>query len=278
VADAYGQVPDPYRTALDDYSDPLGLPPVPPGGADRPGEVTGAPAPRQPAGWPEPAAPPGAAHAARPAGPGLAAKIRRLPRSMKVAAAAGVAAAVLIGLVATVGGRVGGGDPGGVGAGGPQPTGGPPEAGAADEPLIEVQEFADRGMVVNLPDRWRQAGSTELYVDFVDPEDASAKVRLLREPSRAGPMRFIEIAEPNIARNCPEPYERVGLTEAEVGGRPAGLLEYTCGEGDAARHSRWATVVHDQTAYSFYLSVPERQYPERAVIFDELVRSFDLAG
>ena len=281
AADAYGQVPDPYRTALDGYSDPLGVPPVPLGDADRPGEVTGTPVPRQPAGWPAPAAAPGlgGAHSARPAGTGLAAKFRRLPRSMKVAAAAGVTAAVLIGLIAALGGRFGGGDPGGVDAGGPQPTGGPPEAGTGGGgPLIEVQEFADRGVVVNLPAQWRQAGSTELYVDFVDPADASAKVRLLREPSRAGPMRFIEIAEPNIARNCPEPYARVGLTEAEVGGRPAGLLEYTCGEGAEARHSRWATVVHEQTAYSFYLSVAERQYAERAVIFDELVRSFQLAG
>jgi hypothetical protein len=194
---------------------------------------------------------------------------------MKVAAAAGVAAAVLIGLVAVFGGPFGGADPGGTGAGGPQPTGGAPGAG---EPLIEVQQFAERGIVVNLPAQWRQAGSTELYIDFVDPDDASAKVRLLREPSRAGPMRFIEIVEPNIARNCPEPYQRVGLAEAEVGGRPAGLLEYTCGEGDEARHSRWVTVVHEQTAYSFYLSVPEAQYAERAVIFDELVRSFQLAG
>jgi hypothetical protein len=56
------------------------------------------------------------------------------------------------------------------------------------------------------------------------------------------------------------------------------VLEYTCGSGDEARHTLWATVVEDGTAYSFFLSVRDSQFQDRRVIFDEMVASFQLAG
>jgi hypothetical protein len=164
-------------------------------------------------------------------------------------------------------------------AGGDRSTPAPTSAPPTDQPLIPVQQFAERGIVVNLPEGWREVDRSEIRVDFTDPEDDSARIRLLREPSRADAMRFIEIAEPNIRSSCAEPYRRVDLREVEVAGEPAALLEYTCGSGDRARHSLWVTVVRDEedVAYSFFLSVAESQFEERRVIFDELMRSFRFA-
>jgi hypothetical protein len=38
------------------------------------------------------------------------------------------------------------------------------------------------------------------------------------------------------------------------------------------------TVAHDGTAYSFRLVAPAGQFADREPVFDELVRSFQLAG
>jgi hypothetical protein len=139
-----------------------------------------------------------------------------------------------------------------------------------------VQELAERGIVVHLPEQWQEIERTEIRIDFTDPADASARIRLLWEDSGSDAMSFVERIEPNIT--CAEPYQRVGLTGIEVGGLPAALLEYTCGTGEDARHSLWATVVRDGTAHSFFLSLRESQFDPRRVIFDEMLASFRFAG
>lgn len=193
--------------------------------------------------------------------------VQRYP--LRAASAAGVVLVAVVALVLALGG---GGD--GPADRGPRTglPGTPGPSASADGPLIPVQEFADRGIVVNLPEGWQEVHRTKIRVDFTDPEDASARIRLLWEPSGADAKRFIEIIEPNIT--CDDPYQRVSLTEAEVSGLPAAVLEYTCGTGKDMRHGLWATVVHDGTAYSFFLSVREEQFEERRAIFDELMRSY----
>jgi serine/threonine protein kinase len=204
---------------------------------------------------------------------------RQAPRPVQLAAA-GLVAVVLLATVwlATTGGE----EPADV-AGGQVPAPDASAAPPADTPLLdEVQEYAGRGLVVNLPAGWAGVDNPDLvYVDFVDRADASTQVRLLREETGASePRRFVEVAEENIASStgCADPYERVALTDFELVGQPAALLEYTCGAGDQMRRAKWATVIQDGFAYSFRLTALEPAFAEQAVVFDELVRSFRLTG
>lgn len=297
VPDAYTSVPDPYRTAA-----PAASPTAQRWSADTAGHPQGETAGRT-AGPAERYGGPGrrrqvqgdrrasrgpdtAALAARgreglvafsgqvaTAARQLTAAAQRLPRRTKLVAAAGVAAVTVAGLVVVA--VSGGGDPTEEPPGGAAGSGGPPSAGPEQQALIPVQQFAERGIVVNLPKEWREVDRSGIRVDFADPADDTARLRLLQEESGADAIRFIEIIEPNIT--CDDPYERVELSEIELGGLPAARLEYTCGSGADARHSLWATVVRDETAYSFFLSVRAEQFEQRRVIFDELVRSFRFA-
>jgi len=274
--DPYERVPDPYRRVADPYAGAGEAYGTPDDGYGAPAHGYGGPADAAPAGG---AGDPyrSAARRLSTAAGRVTMAARRLPLRATVAVAA-VAAVTVVGLVVAMNLR--GAEVDGPAAGGDDATPPPTSAPPTDQPLIPVQQFAERGIVVNLPEGWREIDRSRIRVDFADPEDDSARIRLLREPSRADAMRFIEIAEPNIRSSCAEPYQRLDLRQVEVAGQPAALLEYTCGSGDQARHSLWVTVVRDEedVAYSFFLSVAERQFEQRRVIFDELVRSFRFAG
>jgi serine/threonine protein kinase len=261
-ADPYRELPDPYHQVPDSYT--AAPPHDPDATAVTPAVVAESRGGRA------------AAAALRTGTQGLAA-LRRAPRAIQVAAAAGLTAVVLIGLGVVLTLALGGGD-GGPSAGG-QPPGPAPSAGAVDEPPFEVQEYAGRGMAVNLPAEWRGIDNQELvYIDFVDPADASSQIRLLAEDWSGDAGRLVEVAEGNIRENpnCPS-YQRVGeLTERELAGLPAMQLEYMCGEGDELRRARWVTVVHDETAYSFRFTARESEFADRETIFDELLRSFEV--
>ncbi len=202
--------------------------------------------------------------------------VRTLPRSVVVAAAAGLTAVVLVGSL-ILAFRSGDDEPGL--SAGQQPAGEPTPA-PDDAPALEVQQYADRGISVNLPAHWEQTETTEIRVDFGDPASPSTRrLRLLFEASGADARRFVEnVAENGIRNNCPEPYERVDLHDFELAGLPATQLEYTCGTGQDARHALWATVVRDGVAYSFFVTMPPDQFEECRTIFDELVRSFQFTG
>lgn len=271
VPDPYGHLADAYRggSATGAYPDPYAGP------SPDPYAGSAVPRQRQARGTPRPGLPRAAAGLASGALVRLGAAARQLPRGVQLGTLAGVAAAVVAGTfwLLSPGGDPDQGPPATPGGAGPTlaPTSAPPER----EPLVPVQQFAERGVVVNLPDGWEEIDRTEIRVDFNDPSDPDARIRLLQEPSGADAMRFIEIIEPNIS--CPDPYERESLSEIELAGEPAALLEYVCGSGDDTRHSLWATVVRDGTAYSFYLSVPESQIDERRPIFEEMIASFRFA-
>jgi hypothetical protein len=219
-------------------------------------------------GWP-PTGPPGAVPRARTAGASALAALRAWPRGVRVVAVAAVAASALLVpiLIANLGGS--------------PATSANPDAGAdrSDPPPaspIAVQTFSDRGVTVNVPAGWRRS-TARSYVDFVDPADSTRRVRLLFEASRAEPMRFMEIAENGLERNCPEPYAQVQLRTAELAGNPAAELEYTCGSGDKMRHGLWRATVVGGRAYSFYLTTQDADFGDSKPIFDELARSFELA-
>jgi hypothetical protein len=154
-----------------------------------------------------------------------------------------------------------------------------PTASAApsNTPLIPVQEYTDkRGLTIDVPEGWTKS-ATSTYVDFLDPA-GGRKIRINVESAGSTAQKFFQNAESGLRRPsiCPQPYKRVALTDATLGGLPGAELEYTCGSGDGERHGIWGAVVKDGKAYHFYLTVPDSQFAQSKIIFDEMARSFRL--
>jgi hypothetical protein len=198
----------------------------------------------------------------------------RTPRWLVPAIAAGLVAALLFG-VGMASGWFGGGDGNGQTPQGQSPT----KASAAPaKPLIDVQEFHDdkRGITVNVPKTWTKGGTAN-YTDFTDPNDRGRRLRINVEPA-TNHQAFLAVAEDRLKKNasnsCVAPYTRIALNDVQLDNKPAGELEYTCGEGDAQRHVLWRSVVLGGKSYHFYLTVPQAKFDDSKVIYDEMVRSF----
>jgi hypothetical protein len=100
----------------------------------------------------------------------------------------------------------------------PAASAGPSSASAT--PLIDAQEYRDRGIAVNVPKTWnRSAGSS--YVDYTDPGSARW-VRINVEPTSATAMKFLQTAETGLRNpsRCPAPFTEVGLRDATLAGCP----------------------------------------------------------
>lgn len=202
--------------------------------------------------------------------------VKGWPRRMQVAAAGGVVLILVIGIFALSGGD-------------PDPVVPPPQAApsptAPAGPTFPVQTHTERGVSVSVPEGWKKsAPNGALYIDFTDPADAGRRVRVLIEKATSNPTptKFLEAAGGQLAKpgskSCAKPYAQVGLNDVEVDGKPAGELEYTCGEGDAKRHGIWRAVIQDGKAYEFYLTTPEARFEESKPIFEEMVRTFAITG
>ncbi|MFI5486555.1 serine/threonine-protein kinase [Micromonospora echinaurantiaca] len=224
--------------------------------------------------WTTPAAAPagsgGPVDRVRRVGGELVGTVKGWPRKVQLAAAGGLAVVLLIGAVALFSG---GDDPAP-----PVPQAQPTTAAPAG-PGVEMQEHSARGVRVMVPKGWEKA-TGGVYVDYLDPEDDGRKVRVLNEKfGGSSSMRWAEVAEGVLKgskSSCVKPYNQIAMTEAELAGKPAAELEYTCGEGDAMRHGVWRGVVHDGRVYSFYLTSTDAKFEESKPIFDEMVKTFQL--
>ncbi|GLH98241.1 serine/threonine-protein kinase [Phytohabitans aurantiacus] len=261
---------------------PVELPPTGayPAPADRTVPIHAAPVPNDmPTGvhpspqWAQPqrAAKPAALDTAKRIGADLMTTVQRWPRKVQIGAAAGLAAVVLLGVIVLA-------------SGGDEVRNNPAQVGSTEQaaPAFPTQTHSERGVTVNVPDGWKKS-SANLYIDYTDPDDSGRRVRILVEDanSNPAPTRFMEIAGNGLKKNtktCVRPYKQVGLTEVEVGGKPAGELEYTCGSGNTMRHGVWRAIVQNGKAYSFYLTATESRFDESKVIFDEMVRTFQVSA
>ncbi|GAB3969284.1 hypothetical protein GCM10027615_23010 [Plantactinospora veratri] len=209
---------------------------------------------------------------ARQAGDSVVRTVQGWPRKMQLAVAGGVAAVLLVSIVAL---SLGGGD---------DPADTPtPQAGPTSEAPVPAsfatQSHSAKGVSVNVPKGWKKSGAG-VYTDYTDPEDSGRRVRILVESGRT-PMGFMKVAEGGLKKNgssCKKPYTQVALQEVEVAGKPAAELEYTCGEGSGKRHGVWRAITEDGKAYSFYLTTPDARFEESKPIFDEMVKSFRLGS
>ena len=197
--------------------------------------------------------------------------VKSWPRNTRLAAAGGLAVVLVLSLVLLFSG--------GDDKTSPEPVAGPSVAGTAPA-AFDTQVHTDRRFTVNVPKGWNRKAAGD-WVDYIDPNDKVRKVRILVESSKGTSSSFLGVVANGLRKGtstCPKPYDEVSLTPATVAGLEAGVLEYTCGSGDTARHGRWGTVVRDGRAYSFYLITKESRYAESSMIFDEMVRSFNLAA
>ncbi|GIG85702.1 serine/threonine-protein kinase [Plantactinospora endophytica] len=210
---------------------------------------------------------------ARQTGGSVLDTVKGWPRNMQLAVAGGVAAVLLIGIVAL---SLGGGDDDPAGT--PPPQAGPTSQ-APVQAAFATQAHSAKGVSVNVPKGWKK-NVGGVFTDYTDPEDSGRRVRILVESGKT-PMGFMKVAEGGLKKNnssCKKPYAQVALQEVEVGGKPAAELEYTCGEGDGKRHGVWRAVTEDGKAYSFYLTTPDERFEESKPIFDEMVKSFRLTN
>ncbi len=202
------------------------------------------------------------------------ATVRGWPRNKQLIAGGGALAVVVLLIVVFSLVGSGGGDDGPVTA---APTGN----AAAKPASFATQQYSGRGITVLVPKAWsRKAGGN--WVDYVDPNDAKRKVRILVEDasSRATPQTFLGVAENGLKKsaNCPAPYARVGITDTKIAGRDGGVLEYTCSSGDEARHGLWGAVISGGKAYSFYLTTKESQFAGSKPIFDQMIKTYALSA
>ncbi|MFY1675200.1 protein kinase domain-containing protein [Plantactinospora sp. WMMB334] len=214
---------------------------------------------------------------ARQAGDSVLRTVKGWPRKTQLAVAGGVAAALLVGVVALS-----------LGGGGADPVNPAPQAGPSSAAPIKAafatQSHSERGVSVNVPKGWKKiAPKKVVWIDYTDPEDSGRRIRLLVEEatSSSRPLPFLKSAGDRLARNktsCSEPYQQIALADAELAGKPSAELEYTCGKGDEKRHGIWHAVVSDGNVYSFYLTTPDERFEDSKGIFDEMVRSFKLTS
>jgi hypothetical protein len=213
------------------------------------------------------------------AGAGAVAAVRRWPHGTRLAVVGGLCAVVLMGTLAVAGNWFGGNpQPPVAGPSAEQPT--PTASPSETTPLIDVQEFNERGLIVNVPKDWeREQGGT--YVDFVDPTDDNSWVRI-NVTSERNARAALESAERTFQKTngtCAPQYQRLGLTDELLAGNAATQLEYLCTPKDRPqRHGIWRIAVVGGKAYHVYLAVPEEKFAERRVIFEEMIRSFRLVG
>ncbi|GIJ53558.1 hypothetical protein Vau01_010740 [Virgisporangium aurantiacum] len=287
-------------TGLDVDVLPRGGPGQPVGGAGHPGVPFGA-IPTQPVGSPTEYTAtrlPGGRHA-RASGPeasqgtvGAAAStavtavaqlagpaaqtLRRQPRGVQIAVAAGVALVLVIGLIGVIALWPGGSSGHARATGSPTPSG----------PAFATQEYHDsRGFTVNVPKDWTQRKPTNgSYIDYLDPQDNNRRIRFNIEPTGGTAASFAGVAEGYLKNNtgsCEAPYQRVGLRDSadiKLAGQGAAELEYTCGNGATARHGIWRFTVQNGKVFHFFLTVPGGKFADSKAIYDEMVRSYRLGS
>ena len=154
-----------------------------------------------------------------------------------------------------------------------------PTAQSSDEATVPIaldtQDYKGKGITVKVPKGWTKK-SADNWVDYVDPQDSGRKVRILVEQGSATPARFAEIAENTLqkSKNCPDPYNRVGISDVQVAGHDGSQLEYTCGGGDTMRHGIWQETTVSGKMFSFYLTSNESDFATSKGIFDEMTKTF----
>jgi serine/threonine protein kinase len=165
------------------------------------------------------------------------------------------------------------------GGGGGTPTVAGPAGATSVRASFQTQDYrGDRAVSVRVPKGWKRVAAGN-WVDYVDPDDAQRKVRVLVENGTISPRRFADSTAQSTLRNsknCPKPFHAVAVTDVQVAGHPGAQLEYTCGSGSGMRHGIWRETTVNGRMYSFYLTSTDARFAQSKEIFDEMTRTFAL--
>jgi eukaryotic-like serine/threonine-protein kinase len=210
-------------------------------------------------------------HSAK-AGPaqGMLGQFKALPRNVRITAAAGLAAVLLIGGVAFA--MMGGDDKA------PQVNAVAPTASTAPTAPAgpPVKTLTHLGYTVSVPDGWRQS-KVSTYIDVIDPADAGRWLRINVNTTEKNPKAALESAEKNSlgAKACVAGYTRISLTEETLAGVKGARLEFTCQPKDKPlRHGVWQISIINGAACHVYLSTLESTFATDRTVFDVAAKSF----
>jgi serine/threonine protein kinase len=196
--------------------------------------------------------------------------VKGWPRNTQLAAGGGALAVVV--LLVLVFSLTGDDDPG-------TPPDQPPTANQVVPASFATQDYrGDKAVTVKVPKAWERA-ATGNWVDYINPEDKSTKVRVLVEKGSIAPRKFADTTAPGTLKKskaCPKPFKHLGTTDVEISGLPAAQFEYTCGEGGTMRHGIWRQTTTDGKMYSFYLTTTEAKFADSKQYFDEMAKTFTL--
>ncbi|GAA1599932.1 serine/threonine protein kinase [Actinoplanes couchii] len=159
------------------------------------------------------------------------------------------------------------------------PTEAAPQQSAPAAPAVETQPYKGNAAVsVQVPAGWtRSAGG--VYVEYIEPDDKTTKVRILVETGKVTPNKFVTSTAPaglKKGKSCPAPFTSVATTEVTISGNPGAELEYTCGEGADMRHGIWRMTTVGGKMYSFFLTTTDAKYADYKKYYDVMTETFQL--
>jgi serine/threonine protein kinase len=168
---------------------------------------------------------------------------------------------------------------------GPDEAKTPPVTAAPQQSTAAVADFPTQdyqgndAISVKVPAGWTRA-SGGVYVEYIDPDDKTTKVRILVESGKVTPNKFVTQTAPaglKKGKTCPNPFQPVATQEVTVSGNPGAEFEYTCGEGDEMRHGIWRMTLVNNKMYSFYLTTTDAKFADYKKYYDVMAETFQLS-
>jgi serine/threonine protein kinase len=143
---------------------------------------------------------------------------------------------------------------------------------------LETQTITFNGITVKVPATWKQAAQEGTYVDIEEPTDSDRWLRLNVVNGESNSRNALQSAENNsLKKACDGGYERISLTEAELGGAKGAQLEFLCTpKGKEQRHGIWRIAVIAGKSRHLYLQTWETTYAKDKAVFDAALASFQV--
>jgi eukaryotic-like serine/threonine-protein kinase len=211
-----------------------------------------------------------------PAKSGVVRTVRTMPRGPKIGIAALAAAILLAGTVTAASLLLGGNTSGAPDAAGPSAPGSSAPASAPASPPAGTYKGA--GFTVVLPPKWEPKKQSGGYFQANDPGVSGRWIRMITS-NGADASKILTTASNNLSkRGCEDGYQKIGISDTQLSGQPASVLEYNCTpKGGKQRHGLWYAVASGGKVYQFYLSTWEADFGAAKELFDASVATYKLA-
>jgi hypothetical protein len=215
--------------------------------------------------------------AVAPSKPSVAGTLRRMPRGPRIGVAALAAAVLLAGTLAAGSLLFGGNTSGTPDASGPSAPGSSAAASAPASPPAGTYKGA--GFTVVLPPSWQAKKQSGGYFQANDPSVSGRWIRMITS-NGTDASKTLNTASSNLTRRgCENGYQKIGISDTQLSGLPASVLEYNCTpKGQKQRHGLWYAVASGGKVYQFYLSTWETDFSAAKKLFDDSVTTYKLTA